>query len=422
MATREAQGTLPDPIFFGLMEGLCFLCLFCSPFLSLPHPLMAWIMVALLRVVILGVVVLPARAAAQPPARGRDASATLRFLGQSLFYQIPFWCSALLFPLQAGQGDLAATALGLQTALLLLLPPLANWRRPFGAESLVFSLTVMWSMIWLPPGPWLGLAVLAFPLTWRGLRPLRGWGWELGLGQGLAIGVLWLAAIALPRMGPATSIPPAPPLLFWALLLYAGAVMGELQRETEVNGEVESALPRPRKARLWRIGRRSGSILLGWTAPVLLVLARPQEWLGLLLWGAAVWRAAELASRRWLDPERLVWWTALETTVIWFALRAALEVSVATLALSLVLTARLHWLVRDRSDISGLSSWPGWSRTEQTLVGGLLLAAPPGFAARVMPQTESSVELEKSHLAASAPAGFRERLMARLKASEEAED
>jgi hypothetical protein len=409
---RERFEDLPDPVFFGLLEGMCFFCLFISPLFPLTDPSKLWLAVAILRVVVLGVVLLPSRGTGGGPERGESVRKSSHFLAQGVLYQIPFWASALLFPLQSGQAELALGALLVQCAMLGVLAPLARWGGALGAETVVYLLTMGWVLGWRQPGPWLALAVVGFFLTCRGPWSQKSWGWHLTPWQGLAVGLTWLVAFALPPLSVSPASHVGPLILFWVLLIYLGTVMATLQRESAVNIEVECSLPNLGGAQVWLLGRRSVVTALGWFALVGLVVQRPQEALACLVLLTAWWRALELSARGWFTSDRVVWWAALEITVIWVALRTSLEGGGVILVFLLVLSAWVHGRRRPLC-VLATAVVPAHLAALERNLASLHQAAPKSFAARVMREA-GSIELDKD-LAASAPAGFRERLLERLR-------
>jgi hypothetical protein len=397
---RSAPG-LPDPVFFGLLEGMSFLCLFCSPLFVGQK---VWLAIALLRVVVFSVVLLPGRAA---PSPAPDARSVARFLRQGILYQAPFWLSALLFPLQLGQAVHACQALLLSSFLLALLPWLVAWIRAVGAEAMVYLLTLGWVVTYRPPGVWLAFALVIFLATCRGPWG-RPWGWEWTNGLALAVGLAWLVVFALPPL----SVPmfqSSATVLFWILLLYLGAVMSLLQSASAKNDEAEEALPLRQAASVWMLGRRSASIGLGWAALPALLVQRPEEAVAFLIFLSSWGRGLRLASRRWFTAERVVWWAAAEMTLVWAAEQLGLALSMGILGISLLWLALepMQRLARQPAATHGLAS------LEALLVSGLRQTAPPHFAASVLRDT-GSVELDTDLLAA-APAGFRQRLLDRLK-------
>lgn len=405
-----------EPLFFGFLEGLCFFCLFLSPLLAGADPGRVWIAVALVRVMVLGGVILPCRGASESAEGGGK---TRRFLGRALLYQAPFWISALLFPLTAGQTEHALSSLGLQVVLMVAVLLLARWGQNIGVESLVFVLTFGWMLGYRPPGLWLVAAALASVFTFRQFWSRPTWGSSLSPWQSLAVGAIWLVGLAMPVLGSSIAEPGATPL-YWVLLMQMGAWLTTLQQEASENREGESSVPSPAMARLWLEARRSAMALIGWWALLVLVVQRPQEALacGVLL--TAWWRALELATRGWFTADRLVWWVAGEITLVWLAL----ETTVLGSAGVLVLTLAFALAVRSRRALGDghvhvVAPW-SLARLEALLTSDLRKPAPANFAKRVW-QEAASHELD-TNLTAVAPAGFRERLLQRLRETENSDE
>jgi hypothetical protein len=403
-----------DPIFFGLLEAMAFLLLFCSPFLAAWDPSLTWSAVAVLRGVVFGAAILPAARAA--PAF-LESGATARFLLQGCLYQIPFWVCALFFPLQAGQGAGAVQALLLQSCLLGLLPFLASSQRLLGAESYIFLLSLSWMLLTRPRGEWLILAVLAFPLTLRvgGARRTR-WA-ALSPPRALALGFFWLAALGLPRLAAQAAGELPACLLLWSLLLMLVCLMQSLQEEAGEMGEVAESLPALRAGQAWRRARDSAPALLGWVALLGLQLPTAAHALGALILLTCWCRGVELSARNWFTAERQAWWVALEATLLWLSLRLDLKFSGLLLLLCGLYALGVRLARREVRPVPLTVAGRAWGDLERTLSGGLMLAAPAGLAARILRESDS-VELDAT-LTASAPVGFRERLLQRLRQAED---
>lgn len=411
--TEPAVGIrdLADPVFFGLLEGICFLLLFVSPLLLGPEPLRVWLAVALLRVVVLAAALLPGRAGGQ---RTRPSP---QILVEATLYQIPFWISALFFPLRTGQSEHALMAIGAQLALSFSLALILRWGTALcGVETVVYLVSLGWVLAWRPAGGWLVPAGLGMLLTLRVFSGRRSWGWELTRQQALAVGMAWLVGFVFPWFEPAWVFAAGPTLLLWSMLIYLGAVVAVLQREAGGDTDVLAALPARRAAQAWLVGRRSAGALLGWLAMPVLLIARPQDGIAWLLLFCAWARGVELAARGWFNPDRVTWWAALEVTLIWLALSSTAGQALGILALSVLLVG---WVLARRSSplvpALAIPSWPG--QLEQRLRTELPQAAPSTFAQRLQAESASMV-LDKD-LAAQAPAGFRDRLMQRLRQADD---
>lgn len=409
-ASREAE-----PIFLGLLEGLCFLCLFLSPLLAGFGSDRIWNAVALLRVIVFAVAILPRRGPFTTAPSMREVTL---FLGRSMLYQLPFWASALFFPLRQGQGRLAVLALALQLALMAMLVPLANLAGRVGAESLVFLLTLGWILGERPPGPWLVVAAMAWVLTLRGVWRRAAPGWQMTCWQGLAMGVSWLVVFVLPTLS-ADGSGVGPMTFFWVLVLFLNAVAFGVQLESAGNEETELGVPNPRRARVWLVGRRGGVDVLGWVALLALVVQSPQEAVACVVLFTVWWRGLELAAHRWLTPNRTIWWTASEITLVWASLQGGGVGSALTLFLAVLLLVGLR-LIGDHRYTSLEGGPTPLGQVEAILTSSLYMTVPDGFSRRVMAESDS-VELD-ANLAASAPVGFRERLMQRLRKTGESEE
>lgn len=404
-----------EPILFGLLEGLCFACLFLSPLLAGSDPGRVWVAVALLRIIVLGTTILPCRGA-EPLRKGREARL---FLGHALLYQAPFWLSALFFPLSAGQQRYALAALGLQLLLTSLILALTQWTRIAGAESMVFLLTLGWMLGYRPPGLWLAGAGLGLLCTLRHFWCRPSWGWSCTPWQALAVGVTWWAAVAMPVLTSTRSQSGSVPL-FWVMLLYLASILNALQIEAIGNREVEFAAPDPRLARVWLGARRSFMTSMGWGALLILAIDRPQGVIACVVLLTGWWRGLELAARAWFSPDRTVWWVAGEITLVWLSFETSLigGAGVLALALAYALVVRSRWRPADHFEAApGSDSSASLAQLEDALRRKLRHAAPPDLAKRVL-QESTPVELDAT-LTAAAPAGFRERLMQRLRQTEE---
>lgn len=400
---------MPIPIFFGCLEAMAFFALFIAPLLGNG----VWLAVALMRTVVLSALLLPGRACRE----GSDWS--LSVLGQSLLYQVPFWGSALLFPLASGQTVAAGQAFLQQCVLFALLAATARWSRRLSAEGMVGLMTLGWVATWRPPGPWLAISGLLVILVGiRGASSRRGVGWPLSLAQSLAVGLGWMGGVALPPLAgqPGRGVM----VLLWLFMLYLVGAICALQREGATVLEDETPLPGVAAARFWLQSRRTVMVAAGWAAVPLTCMQSPQEAVAGLVVLTGWYRAVELSARRWFTAERAVWWLALETTWIWAALLCPARESVAVLAGSMAYAV----LTRLRR---GLAETPEYEEAplervllERRLREDLSLAAPPDFASRVR-QVSDSVELD-ADLTATAPAGFRERLLQRLRQGAETDE
>ena len=408
--TREAE-----PIFQGLLEALCFLCLFLSPLLVGSSHDRIWVAVALLRVIVFAVAILPRRA---PSATAPAMREVAKFLGRSILYQLPFWVSALFFPLRPGQGRLALLALALQLALMAMLVPLAKLAGRLGAESLVFLLALGWILGERPTGPWLVVAAMAWVLTLRGVWHRAAPGWQMTCWQGLAIGATWLVAFVLPTLS-ADRSGVGPVILFWVLVLFVNVVAFRLQLESTGNEETELGFPSPRRARVWLVGRRGGVDVLGWVALLALVVQSPLEVAACVILVTVWWRGLELAARQWLTPNRTIWWTASEITLVWVSLQGSGASSAVTVLLAILLLVSPHLIGGYHSTFLEDGPTP-LGQVESLLTSSLYRSAPDGFSRKVMAESDS-VELD-TNLAAPAPIGFRERLMQRLRKTEGSEE
>jgi hypothetical protein len=391
---RQTDDEAARPLLFGGLEGLCFFCLFLSPLLAPSEPWRVWLGVALLRTVVL-----------------MSASLAELFpLLRASTYQIPFWVSALFFPLQPDQFEHATRGLLLQAALFGLLLMSARFAPGLRVEVAIYALSLGWVLCWRPPGLWLipAVAGLVLPALW--FRDQR---WSLSSWQSLAVGSAWLAVFALPLPGTSEAL-----VLMWALLLYLGCAISALQEDFSSRRESEWSLPSLGSARVWLTGRRSLSAAVGWAALPALVVSNAQEALGWLLIMPAWWRAVELSAGAWFNSDRLAWWAALEMTIIWIALQPTLAAAAFACALSGLVSL---WAHRNRRSLalSPASLWDDFGCLEAQLLSGLRYPSPDGFAQRVMEQM-ATVELDRG-LAAPAPMGFRERLLQRLRQSEDSD-
>lgn len=413
--TEPPVGTrdLADPVFFGLLEGICFFLLFVSPLLVGPESLRIWLAIALLRVVVLAAALLPGRGG------GERTRPWLQILAQATLYQIPFWISALFFPLRTGQSEHALMAIGVQLALSFSLALILRWGTGLcGVETVVYLISLGWVLAWRPAGGWLVPAGLGLLLTLRVFSGPRSWGWELTRRQALAVGMAWMAGFVFPWFEPAWAFTAGPTLLLWSLLIYLGAVVVVLQREAGGDPDVLAGLPACRAAQAWLVGRRSAGALLGWLAMPVLLIARPQDGIAWLLLFCAWARGVELAARGWFNPDRVIWWAALEVTLVWLALGSAADQALGILALSVLLAGRA--LARRFSPLAPALAIPWSGQLEQHLRTDLPQAAPSTLAQRLRAESASMV-LDKD-LAAQAPAGFRDRLMQRLRQSDDDQD
>lgn len=418
--TESSQGRheLADSLFFGLLEGLCFFCLFIFAFVLEAEPLLGWLAIGTLRVVALAGNCLPTRGV----SRGRlsETGDVLRFLGQGMLYQIPFWVSALLFPLQVEQARYALMALLLQSLAFALLPWMGRFLPWLGTEAIVFLLALAWLDSWQAALGSTLPALLAFPFVCRKVGHRSGWGWQMTKEQSLALALVVLCVFVLPRLGAPPSEFFASTILLWVMLLYLGSSTDVLRGEAFGGDEAELGLPSLAGARLWSLSRRSFSVGVGWMLLPSTLMQAPQEWLAYLVLWSAWWRALKLAVLGLLSSPSLTWWVAFEATLVWAVLRSTPAQALCLSVGSWLCCAALHLWHRESASTTDCSETGSLASLEEILRRGLLRSVPDDFKARLL-QESAPGELDKS-LTSTAPVGFRQRLLERLRKSDGEQD
>ncbi len=416
--SSQSRASLPSAVFFGFLESLAFLCLFLSLILSPAGASGVWSLIASLRILVLGLA-LESRQSSLPGRATRDWWYDgLRFLGEAILYQIPFWVSALFFPFGSQQTHFALHGLLLQTCGLIALALLV-WSARLGAEAIVYGVSWMWVGPWWP-GSWpLGLALAGFLVAWLLPRWRPRWVRRLTNGQVIVVGFAWLAVFGF---APVLSVNLGGILelvLYWILLLWIGAVAKSFQEEATPNLEVEGSTPGLSAGRFWFGGRQVLFATVGWCALLMLVLKEPRQFGVVICLGFGGLRALELAARGWFTSERWVWWAAAELSLLWAVDRSEFTYYPGWLLFSLV-----GWLwtwVRRGSRNSIIEEADAFGELEDRLRNGLWFKAPEGFAQRLASEGESDLEFEQD-LTAVAPTGFRDRLLERLRQGEKDED
>lgn len=406
----------PDALFFGLLEGLSFLCLFLSPLVSAVASAKIWFAVAALRVLVLAVRVLPSRTSSAPP----DRKALAEFWKQGWLYQLPFWGASLLFPLSEGQAKAAFSALALQLVLTGLLWLIARRNSRLSGESAVYLSYLASSYLWSPSGWWMGVAAVGFVFTLRGSR--REVRRPLTSLQCLAIGTMWLVGGVLPTVSAHPVVHPQL-LLGWQFLAIFTILLLEQQKRSHANAEGENSTPMRVKANVWFLNRQVARRSLGWAAATCLVVQAPERDAALLaLLFLACGKAVFLAARQWLEANRALWWIASELTLVWALVNwSDYQSQITLIALSgLSLAVVANWPLAQNCQVAVLGS-EGRASLEMQLRESLRESAPKTLIGRVLEEFEGS-EIEEDDLSATAPSGFRQRLLDRLRNSSEESD
>lgn len=408
---------LPIAVFFGLLEGMAFLCLFLTLILNSVGASEIWGLIASMRVLVLGLAlqvhlsILSVRAGR---ARWREA---LRFLGEASLYQIPFWVSALVFPFGSQQALFAFQGLLLQTCGLLGLASLLLVTG-LGAEAIVFGVSWLWAgPRWPDYGAFL-LALTGLLVAWVFPKWKNRWGRRLTYGQVIALGFAWLAIFGLNPVLSLNLGDSLEPVIYWVLLLWVSVVAKNVQEAAAINSEAEGSLPSVRDGRFWLGGRQVLYASIGWLALMTLILKEPRQIGVVLALGMGGFRALELASRGWFTAERWAWWSAMELTLLWAIDRSELPFYPGWLSVSL-LGCLWAW-VRRGSGSPTLHGTSAFAALENRLRHCLLISAPPGFAQKLAGGVEVDLEFEQD-LTAAVPTGFRDRLLQRLRQSEKEE-
>ena len=414
--SKNADTEIPDALFFGLLEGLSFLCLFLSPLLAPIFSLKIWLAVAVLRVLVLAVRVLPGRTSDASP----DRETLSELWKRGWPYQLPFWFASLLFPLGEGQTQAALSALALQLALTVLLWLVAQRNSFLSGESAAYLSYLAWSCLSSPPGWWLGVALAGFALTLRITR--REQRRHMSTQQSLAIGTVWLLGWVLPAVSLHPVVHPQL-ILGWQLIAIFTILLLEHQKQALANAEIETATPMRTSATVWLLQQQVIRRYLGWAALTCLILQTPKRDVFLIaLLMLACSKAVFLSARQWLEVNRALWWIASELTLLWALLNLpetqhqAMLVALSVASLALVANwplTRIHEEAIPTSEVRG--------SLEVRLREELRELAPKTLMGRILDEFEGS-EIEDD-LSAAAPTGFRQRLLDRLrKSSDDSEE
>ena len=404
----------PDALFHGSIEGLSFLCLFLTALIDPGSAPQLWLSVPLLRTMVVSLRVLPNRTSKEQP----DRSALLTLWREGWPYQAPFWVASLLFPLQEGQSQAALAALALQLILMALLWLMVGSKHPFSGESTLYLCYAVWACIG-PTTPhlgWLALAVTGLCLTLRNPRWSREPQRIVSAQQSLALGASWLIGWVLPSLVSSPTLQPRL-LLAWQLLAILSLLLLEQQQSSSDNQEIEVSTPDPTSADRWLYRRRISRRFLGWGALACLLWEQPDhELLAVLLFALACEKGIVLAARRWLDPNRAIWWISVELTFFWaFANWPNFGHRLEVTALSAVsLISITLWPKRQRSE-ELQTELDGHGDLERHLRAELKNTAPPTLKGRILGEYDGA-EIEEN-LTATAPEGFRQRLLDRLRNS-----
>lgn len=413
MSETPPSGAGQEPVYFGFVEAVCFGGLFLSPLLPESTRVRFWILLVAFRM-IGALACLGLGAVAKAP--GPMAS----FLGRGLLYQLPFWVSALAFPLATGQRASALTALLIQVGLAGLLLVLSLLERRFLLPALYYG-----SVFWLygtnlsEPSHWICLGVGVLTLVpGRALRP------ELLQGnrfmQGFAVGLAWLACVGLAPLGSESERATLLRVLLpWCLLCVIGLAVFDTVRRMALSRwsrEGEWSLPALSDGTRWLAQRRLG--LLATLVPLLGLVTL--QWRDLVVWVivlTACDRALSLATSGRTSSESLAWWASWEFLLLWGASRTAGPVVWAWLGVALLSS----WLARRHNPMGVAEVNLSGEGLGEVLRAQLCLKAPENFAASVQARLEPSVELDQE-LRAAAPVGFRQRLLERLQSQAEDEE
>lgn len=413
MNEAEATGSGQEPIYFGSLEAVCFAGLFLSPLLTGTGQGWLWMLLAGFRVV--GTLACLGLGAIQAQVRAAGG-----FFARGILYQLPFWVSALAFPLAPGQTTAALQALVLQLGLTVLVLGLA-----LAPGSLLFPAFYYGSLVWLlggsTPGPvgWIGLALGLLTLKPLGRGDIRLLEGSRFL-QALAIGLAWLTCIGLaPLAKEAERETLLRVLLPWSLLCLSGLAIFDTVRRiarSRWQREGEWSVPALAQATRWLVQRRL--VVLAGLFPLLGLMT--SDWRHLVVWllVATAWdRAMSVATSGRTSSEALAWWASWEFGLLWGASRTAGPLVWAWLAVALLSC----WLVRRWEPLVMGSPYSCTGGLAQVLRTDLWTPAPDGFSASVKAKIEPSVELDQE-LRAAAPVGFRQRLLERLQAQPDDEE
>lgn len=405
-----------EAMFFGAVEAVCFGGLFLSPVVTEASLRDLWLLTAAFRVISL---VLCLGLTARP---GQSLALTAGCVGRGMLYQIPFWTSALVFPLRQNQSQLALEALLWEVGFMLILLPLPRMSRRWMLPVLYVS-----SWIWLyghvleQGRAWVYLAFGSLTL-WPGFagpapRILDGNRYLQAFGASL----LWLACLGLTPLAEGTHRQGMLTLLLpWCLVCLVGIGVFDLARRMtarRTQQEAEASLPEFCEGLGWLVRRRAR--FFGALIPLLaLATSSGRDLLVWLLVLTACQRALMLVSRGRSSPEVLAWWASWEFTMLWGASRTGDSLAWAWLGVA----ALSSWMI-SRGRALAIESFqePLNLRLGEGLRRGLLVPAPEGFAGQVTARLEPSVDLDEE-LVAIAPAGFRQRLLERLQSGEAEEE
>lgn len=393
-----------EPIFYGILEGICFLLFFLSPLLWQWNRIDWWLSLVVCRALALGIVFLPSRLA---DGRGE------RCVYDALLYQIPFWFSALAFPLQEWQSGFALVGLALQMVLAIALLFLRRHFLWFTAEAWLYIACLAWVGCYRPPDLWLALALLGFGFTIRRSPKTYPGYQQLSPIQGVAVAAVWLVAVALTSMVSGLYIPLRTYLILGCLWILAVDSLFKLRLLGERRIEAETALPNSFEARIWLNAKLSLFAMVGWLASFFVLIDALPGAGAALMWCLAWARGVALISRRRLSTASYLWWVSLELSFIWAALFWTASIPGMILSsVALLLLNRIGHRIEPLDKIGA-----GFSKLKRRLEAELPIEAPAGFAQKIALEIKAS-RLD-GDLSSYAPSGFSQRLLKRLRKDEE---
>lgn len=409
---RRREWGLPEAAFWGGLEVSSFLFLFLSPLLSFSAMVVVWHGLVLWRV---GAVA--CRMHFMEGAVGREK---LKELGRGLLYGVPFWTSALLFPLSVGQVEILTRAFALYAGLIFLTVGFAR----LGARWFPLSATALTGSVlgWLD-GSWhfclLGLALAGLALI-GDRKPfssaLKFSPEALRLGA-LTVSGAWaflLAWTALAAREEHRLLPRA--LLLWLFVVAASVLSFPAVRrraeERRWQREVELSVPALFEGLRWRQAREIWWTWIPWSGYAMVVSGHEIWWLGaLVLSGLGL---QNLLGKEYVTSLHWQWWCCGQFVFYWGIAGSVGSTKFGWLAVGGLLSLAIAKSTPAELHEEGASV----GRLEKELRAGLLFEAPDYLKRDILAQAEPSVDIDSS-LQSSAPKGFRERLLQRLREADE---
>lgn len=406
---------LPEPAFWGALEVASFLLLFLSPLFSEATMVVLWYGMVYWRV---GASALWWDSAEPEPL---TMASRWKELGRALAYGVPFWTSALLFPLSNAQTVLMTRAFGLYLVLILSARVFTSFPRPgspfflailtglalsgFGAErSLVVASGLLSAAgFYGRDGRSHGAGSLA--LSYRRLASvLVSGGWALCL--------VWVLTAAGTSQAGLSRL-----MLLWVFVVSISAHSVLRARGVAASREareVEYSLPSLEEGLRWRYSREMISEWKFWLGFLLAVSWKEPWWLGLTL--VSAFGLHIILSKEYLSSLHWQWWSCGQFVIYWGAAETQGVTRYCWLLLNALLALAIA-LNSQRQSSTPLETVP--VSLEQRLHLALRVKAPEHLRREVLAQIEPSVDIDTS-LQSSAPSGFRERLLQRLKDDESA--